>query len=106
MPMDVGKPPIDPVMPIREAGVVDTELMKHRRVYVIAVDRLLHRFIRPIVRCPVRDAAFYPAAREPRSEAKWIVIAPLAALTARHPPKLGSPVHNRVFEKSARLEVF
>src|SRR5206468_1948169 len=53
----------------------------------------------------VTDAAFDTTARQPARECIRVMITAFAALSARHPAKLGGPEHERIVKQAAGLEV-
>jgi hypothetical protein len=63
--MDVSQSPIDAVMSKCELGVIDAQQVKHCRMHVVAVDRILDSFIRPVIGCAIGYAALDAAACEP-----------------------------------------
>ena len=71
MPMHIGQAPVDAVVAQRQARVVDTEQMQHRRMDVVAISRMLGGAERPFVAGSVSDAAFDASAGQPTGEGEF-----------------------------------
>ncbi len=79
---------------------------------IVDVHWILNRLVAEPVRCPIRHAAFYSAARHPNGVALVIVVAPSAALRVylSHEPCLTEVRHsgcygaNREVDFSARIQ--
>ena len=83
-----------PAVAIRQLLVIDTEEIENRRVQIVHVHRVLHRFEAEIVRCAVDRAALDAASGEPDGEAEGVVV------------ELGCAKHEGLLEEPARLEIF
>src|ERR1043165_1902684 len=71
---------------------------------VIAVGGFL-RFPRPGITFAVGDPTLHAGPSHPRDKRPPVVIASGASLAERHPPKLGSPNQQGIFEKPARFQI-
>ena len=103
--VDVGEAPVDAVVAICEARVIDAEKVQHGGVGVVAVSGMLGYFVRPFIARSEAHATLETASREPIGECEWIVIAALTALAAGHASEFSGPMDDGVVEHSAGLEI-
>jgi len=99
--MNVCQPEIAAAVAVREAFVVDAELMEDRGPHVVDGAFFLDGVIAEIVGRAVDHAAFDAAAGHPDAEAVGVVVASVAALRERRPAKFASPDNERVVEQAA-----
>ena len=62
MPVYIGQPAIDSVLPESKAFVVNAEQVQNGRMQVVDTHAVLHRFVSNIVCSAVRDASFHSTA--------------------------------------------
>ena len=86
-----------------EPARVEAELVQDGRMKVGHVMAILYGVEAKLVGRAVDDAALDPAAGQPGGKTKRVMIAAISALSARRPPKLGAPHHDRFSEKAATL---
>ncbi len=76
--MDIGKAPVDPVVPKNQASVVDAEQVQRSGVEVVAGDRIANRLVRPFIAGTEGRPASNTAAGHPGRECERVVVAALA----------------------------
>ena len=93
MTVHIGQSTVNSVVAHGELLVVDAQLMQDRGVDVVATRRVIPvgRAEAPLVAFTVGHPAADATTGEPIGEHERVVIAPLAALRAGHPAKLGGP---------------
>src|SRR5436190_24224530 len=74
IPMHIGQPPIDAVVPKSEYSVIDSEQVQYRGVNIIAVSRIARRFVGPFLAFAVSHPARDAAAGQRRGERERIVV--------------------------------
>ena len=96
----VGQTPVDRVMTDSQALVVQSELVKHRRIDVVDLGRVLavEWLVTPLITLPVGNPALETAPGQPIGEDEGIVIPPLACLATGHPTELGGPMNDRILK--------
>src|SRR5260370_959360 len=99
--MDIGKPPIDAVVPVSQFSMIDTQQVQSCGVHVVAIRRLVSDFVGPLIARSMAYPALGAATGHPHREGEWIVIPGLGALAARHAAELGGPENDRVLQKAA-----
>src|SRR5437660_9384002 len=72
---------------------------------IVDVDLLVNRVPPKLVGRPVDLAALDSAARQPHGEAEGVVLAAVFSFRSRRAAELSAPEHDRIFEKSPRLQV-
>src|SRR6478609_8365347 len=78
--LNVCQPKIPTAVPIRQPFVIDPEQMKHGRVQIMDVAPLFHCPETEIIGSTVRHSALHSTARQQRTKAVNIVIAPVTNL--------------------------
>ena len=98
--MDISKATVDAVMTDCELFMVNTQKMQHGGMDIINLGWVLtiQRLVTPLVTVPSSNPSFDSSSAKPVREDVGIVIAPLAALSARHTAKLCGPVYDGVIK--------
>src|SRR5215813_9420105 len=73
---------------------------------VVDVDLVLDSVPAKFVRRAVNDAAFDAPAGQPHRESERMMLAPVGSLGGWGPAKFAAPNHERIFQKTARFQVF
>ena len=74
--LDIGKPEVTAAVAIGKPLMVESQLVEHRRVQIVDVDRLFLGFVTEFVGGSVAHAFAKAAARNDDAEAMVIVVAP------------------------------
>ena len=97
--MNIGESAVDAIVVKRQLLMIETQQVKNGGMQVINGTDRIHGLMAKFVGGSMREGSLYTSTREPYGEPVWIMVASVGPLLKRwHPPEVGHPYNQSVFE--------
>ena len=95
MATDISQTNIATAKPVGQLLMIDPQQMQHRRMQIMHLERVLSGPIPPFIRRSIRSARPHPAARQPNTETKFIVVTTVRTLGKWRAPEFTGKQNQR-----------
>ena len=76
--------------------VINTQQVQHGRMQIVYFDLVFDRLVTVFIGSPMHRATSNAAARQPKTEAEWIMVTPVTSLGEGRPAEFARPDDERV----------